>query len=231
MIKIVHYKIEQPLTLEVNSPQLLVVESPTEFYSVVSQMIRQFNGEQGDFVFLQNDKQVDCNKEGHIVVDPFNIDFNDKKLLNLLYKKLEKNFNQDTFILQYNQINAQLSAFLQDLCFTVPFALEYDEISLQGMFKESVLKFQKTYDTFLEKIVCYINLLVGLKGCKFFVFVNLKSVLNKDQIELLYNHCQNEKVALLLIESTQPKYRLPCEKMTIITLDLCEIVANCSDID
>ena len=228
MITISCYKLENPLIFDENTAQVLVIESPTEFYSVVSGLLEQFDGKEGDFAFFENEKSIDCQKTGFIVADIFGLDLNDKKLQNLLYKKLEKNFNEDTFILQYNQINCQISAFLQDLCFTLPLAMEFDELSLQGILKESSLKIQKTYDSLLEKIICFINLIVVLKNCKFVVFVNLKSVLNQDEIAMLYSHCQNEKIALLLIESHQPKTLLPNEKLVIITSDLCEIIANIS---
>ncbi|MBQ9715437.1 MAG: type II-A CRISPR-associated protein Csn2 [Clostridia bacterium] len=227
MIKIVNYKIENPLTVDDGQVQLLVIESPSEFFSVVSELQNQLDGEDGDFVFKQNDKDVSFNKIGFLVTDLFNVDLNDKKLQNLLYKQIEKEFasDEDLFV-QFNEINACVLTFLQNLSFRLPLAIEFDELSLQGVLKETVLKVQKTYDTFLEKIICFINLLVALKNIRLMVFVNLKSVLNDDDMQALYAHCQNEKVGLLLIESTQPKTRLKGEHMTIITSDLCEIVAN-----
>ena len=227
MINIVNYKIENPLTVDDGQVQLLVIESPSEFFSVVSELQNQLDGEDGDFVFKQNDKDVSFNKIGFLVTDLFNVDLNDKKLQNLLYKQLEKELasDEDLFV-QFNEINACVLTFLQNSSFRLPLAIEFDELSLQGVLKETVLKVQKTYDTFLEKIICFINLLVALKNIRLMVFVNLKSVLNDDDMQALYAHCQHEKVGLLLIESTQPKTRLKGEHMTIITSDLCEIVAN-----
>ena len=65
------------------------------------------------------------------------------------------------------------------------------------------------------------------KNAKFFVFVNLKSVINNDELLQIYKHCKLEKVGLLLIESSE-RSRLKNEKMVIITEDLCEILVNSS---
>ncbi|MBQ3502162.1 MAG: hypothetical protein IJA72_00660, partial [Clostridia bacterium] len=61
----------------------------------------------------------------------------------------------------------------------------------------------------------------------FFVFVNLKSVLNDEKLLKIYVHCRLEQVGLVLIESCKKERPLlPCEKAIIITEDLCEILEN-----
>ena len=85
---------------------------------------------------------------------------------------------------------------------------------------------EKTYDSLEEKIICYVNALIELKKCEFFVFVNLKSVIDDEKLLSIYNHCESEKVGLLLIESSKLRPLLPCERAVIITDDLCEILEN-----
>ena len=84
----------------------------------------------------------------------------------------------------------------------------------------------KVYETLEEKLVCYINALIELKQCEFFVFVNLKSVLSDEKLEQIYAHSRAEQVGLLLIEDGKRRPLLPCEKAVIITEDLCEILEN-----
>ena len=54
--------------------------------------------------------------------------------------------------------------------------------------------------------------------------VNIKSVLSDDELKQLYYHCSLIKIGLFLIESQKIRNLLPCERATIITEDLCEIV-------
>ena len=88
------------------------------------------------------------------------------------------------------------------------------------------MKFEKNYDSLEEKIICYINVLIELKKCDFFVFVNLKSVLSDEKLLQVYAHCRREQVGLLLIESGKQRPLLPNERAVIITEDLCEILEN-----
>lgn len=227
-IKIVHVNLETPLVLCENTPQLLIVENPEEFYRVVSDFDAQMEGGEGEFVFSCQGDVVLPIKHGHMLRDLICFDLNDKKTLNLLYKHLEKDaLGKD--LQYYNNLNAVLVTFLEELGSAVPFALSFDEPQPSDYFKSACLRFEKTYESLEEKIICHINALIELKNCDFFIFVNLKSVLSDEKLMLVYDHCQKEKVGLLLIESSKIRKLLPCEKAVIITHDLCEILENYDD--
>ncbi len=227
-IKIVHVHIETPLVLNENCPQLLIVENPNEFYRFVSDLDRQMEGEEGEFVFSRNGDIISAEKYGTMICDPFHFELNDKKILNLLYKYLEKN-SLGEYLSYFNKATAQTVSFLEELAFSVPFSLSYSEPQPIDYFKSADVRFEKTYESLEEKLLCYINALIELKKCEFFIFVNLKSVLNDEKLLQVYNHCQSEKVGVLLIENNCRRPLLPCEKAIMITEDLCEILENYRD--
>ena len=229
VIRLAHVHLETPLAISDEYVQLLIVESPTEFYNMVADLDGQFDGQEGTFAFSMDDQIISASKYGTMISDLFHFDLNDKKLLNLLYKRLESVAFGDKLIC-FNELTAKTVAFLEEISFTSPFALEYDEPQPADYLKASGLKFAKVYDTLEEKIVCYINALIELKGCDFFVFVNLKSVLSDEKLEQIYAHCRREQVGLLLIEDSKRRKLLPCEKAVIITEDLCEILENYEEI-
>lgn len=115
---------------------------------------------------------------------------------------------------------------MQNLFDTVDFSLDYSEISLEDLLKACNVKPAKVYDSFLEKLICYINIFTELKSIRFFVFVGLKDILSDEDLLSLYNHCSLQKVELLLLESSKKRSLLSCERAIIITDDLCEIVEN-----
>ena len=227
ILKIVHTHFDEPISIDDEVVMVLVEENPNEFYYVVQELMKQINGESGDFVFTINEKIINPEKVGTIISDVFNFDINDKKILNLIYKKLEKSSYDSDIVSQISLVNNQVINYLDTLIFKENFSLEYEEISPIEIFKASSLKIRNDYENLVEKIVSYINLMVELKNCKFFVFVNLKSVINNDELLQIYKHCKLEKVGLLLIESSE-RSRLKNEKMVIITEDLCEILVNSS---
>lgn len=224
-IVINHVHLETELVITSETTQLLIIENPSEFYSLVSMLYKQIEGEEGDFIFLANNQPINCSKFAFMIVDLFNFDLNDKKIVNLLYKKLEGVAINEKYA-KLSELNSVVVSFLEDLTFSVPFSLDYGEIQPIDFFKSASLKFEKTYDTLLEKIICYVNALIELKGCEFFVFVNLKGVLSDTELSMLYKHCSLEQVGLLLIENSKCRQLLSNEKAVIITEDLCEIVEN-----
>ena len=214
-------KIETPIELSPDSPIVITYENPREFYNTVSDFINAFNGEKSQFSFWEEVESQDPAKCGEMLCDLFSFEFADKKIVNLLYKTLQKNYLDGEFLVQFSAINTEIAMFLEKLCATVDFSLDYDELSLENLLKSCAVKPSKTYDSLIEKIICYINIFVSLKNISFFVFVGLKSVLTDEELLSLYKHCELQQVSLLLIESSK-KPKLPCERTIIITDDLCE---------
>ncbi len=224
-ITVSHVHIETDLVLSDEAVQILVVENADEFYNIVSELYNQFDGEDGNFVFKLKDEVVSAEKNGIMICNPFHLDYNDKKIISLLYKVLEKESLGDA-LPQYNEVVSSMIKYLEEISFNVPFKLSYNEPQPAEIMKVCGLKIESAYDTLLEKIICFINALIELKKCEFFVFVNLKSVLSDEKLLNLYSHCKNEKVGLLLIESSIIRNLLPEEKAVVITEDLCEILVN-----
>lgn len=151
-----------------------------------------------------------------------------KRITSLLYKKLQENFFEGELIVDFNKINAHIGAFLQSLFQTVDFALDYSELTLESLLKVCEGNPLKAYQSFLEKLICYINIFSELKNIRFFVFVGLKDILTDEDLITLYHHCALQKVSLFLMESSKKRDLLPMERAIIITEDLCEIVENYS---
>lgn len=226
MIKVAHPHIETPMFLSSENPLVVTIENPKEYYNCVCSLAEAFNGGESDFTFWEENKQVKAAEKGDFVIDNFSFSVCDKKIINLLYKKLQNNFFRSDFMLNLNKLNSIAENFLFDISDTVDFPLVYDELTLESIFKAVQIKPAENYDSLLEKTVSYINVLVELKNIDFMVFVGLKGVLSNEELQKLYYHCELKKVALLIIECYKSRPMLKNEKGIIITEDLCEIVEN-----
>lgn len=225
-VSLYHVAIETPLVLAPEHVQLLIVEDPHEFYRFVHALDEQIGGGEGEFCFLRENKPVSPEAEGCIVCDPFHFELNDKKVVNLLLKRLAEQCRHGGFQEQLSQIDGDVSKLFFELFSSFPFALTFDEMSVDTLLKNANVRFERTFDSLLEKTVCYINAMVSLKHCRFFVFVNLKGVLSDEDLRSLYHHCALEKISLLLLENSRCRPLLREEKAVIITEDLCEILEN-----
>ncbi len=223
---IYHTSLETPITLSYESVQLLILENPREFYKFVDMFDCSIKGEESELSFLRDGKPIFPDKEGCIICDPFHFDLNDKKVINLLIKKLVELCKCGKTQFELSTINTDVGMLFAELFGSLPFSLAYSELTTEELLKSTDVHFERTYDTLLEKIICYINVMVELKHCGFFVFINLKSVLCDEELSALYHHCALEKVGLLLIEHCKCRPLSSKEKAIIITEDLCEILEN-----
>ena len=226
MIEVSHIHLETRLLLEPSRPMLLIEENAAEFRETVEALRRQFSGGEGDFVFVNGDKRIAPSDSGVIVCDIFGMDLSDKKLTNSIWKEAEKNFIEGEYLPKLNTANAAVQELLQCTTYDFPFAVEYNELAVCDIFKAAGLRAAEHYESFIEKLICYTNLLVGLRRMDIMVFVNLKSVLTDEELRAFYDHCCEQKISLLLIESSKIRPLLPEERAVIITDDLCELVEN-----
>ncbi len=230
MIVVASPDIQTKIELSPDHITLLIIENPKEYFRIICELQKAMNGELSDFTFWDGMTQLQPSKIGELLLNVFSFEFADRKILSLLYKRLQKNYLDGEFILNFNAINAQVGIFLQSLCQTVDFSLDFSELVFEDLLKTCEVKPAKTYESFLEKLICYISIFTELKNIKFFVFIGLKDVLSDEELSLLYEHCALQKVGLLLVESFKKRNLLSAERAIIITEDLCEIVENFNEI-
>lgn len=223
-MKFVHIHLETPIELTEETVFLIIEESPSEYYRLTSDFIKLFDNGECNLSFWSNAKSAKPDKFGEIINDYYLFSPNGKKIQPLLYKKIDELFQDSDCILTLNEINTLAATMINDLSFDFPFHLEFDEISLPTLLKSFSVRFVETYESLLDRLICYLNILVALKGIKFVVFFDLKSVLSDQELETLYHHCRNEKICLLLLESGKRRPLLPSERAILITEDLCELL-------
>ena len=218
--------VESKIELNAESPCVLCLENPHEFWKTVNELISAFRGDVSKFTFWEKENQIGAEKAGEILTDFFSFEIADRKIISLLHKHLLKQFTQSDLFFPFQELIAKCEKFLYDLFSLEEFALECEELTLENLLKVCNVKPEKNYQTFLEKIICYLNMIAELKGIEFFVLVGIKNVLNDEELRLLYRHCRFHKFALLLIECGKLRPFLAEERAIIITDDLCEIVEN-----
>lgn len=206
-----------------NEANVLVVENRKSMASIVMEFLKQYNGEEGTFV-LSDDKTLNISKNIELIVDPFSINFNNKKIINGLYSHLTETGN-DCLIEDKSKINELIINILDKLFFQETYiGIEHNlDFQWADLFKFYGVKISEQYDSLLEKIVEYIKVISEFSSVKIIVFVNLKSYLNDEEMEELYTQAFYSKIHLLLIENNE-YIKLQQENVIIIDEDNCLIV-------
>lgn len=214
------YNIE--LNLSLNKTNVLCIENRRVFAGCITDLWNQCEAGEGRWQLSDHDSTLPIAKSMICIVNPINLDCNDKKLLKALYQDMDKDV-QENMYLQLGNINSKMVSLIDEIVKRQPYAIEYDDsVSLMDILKIYNVCFVKEFDTILEGIVTYIQLWHRVGKISVFAFVNLKAYLCDSEIEQLYEMIRYEQVYIILFESHYEK-KLLDENVKIIDNDLCII--------
>lgn len=225
-MKIVNAKYSLSIEFVENQTQILVIENQHVFVDVVSGLYEQCEGKEGDFVLSDNNKEIRFDKKAALLLDPFSLDFNDRKILNKFYTELEKSGHN--YQAEKEEINTGIVRLLDNIVQEsrydgITFNLELD---WNNLFKLYSVRLEEEYDSLLEKMIDYIRILANICNVEILCLVNITGYFNDFELQQLYKMAHYNKVYLLLIE-THEKTGIKGEKCVIIDSDLCLIEKDC----
>lgn len=222
-MKLVNVKYNIEIILEENKVDVLVVESPQIMTEIVSGIQLQCNGEEGDFVLSNGDKILKMDKCMSVVINPFSINLNEKKIVSKLYSELKVIGNE--YFVEKEEVNSKVVQLLDRIVSDTMYNNVVFDLNLDwdGLFKLYTVKIENSAESLLENIIEYTKILSRLCEIKIVCLVNIKSYLDEEEIKQLYEMAFYNKIQLLIIESNE-KTRIDNENIYIIDKDKCLIV-------
>lgn len=222
-MKLVSSKYNIKIAFKENSINNLILENKIYLRNIIDDFINILEGEEGEFVLSKNNNILDIKNEIKLILNPFNLDFKDNKILNRIYKDMEEIGNESKNIKETREILNNLIEYLEIIISEIDYPLNYEiDIDFKKIFKVFNLEIQLG-DSFLEKILDYITIYRDIFKVNIFIFLNLKTYLTKEEYIEFYNYICQKKIFILNIETNQNKERYKWENTKIIDEDLCEI--------
>ncbi len=222
-MKLVHPALEMKLQLPAGICCQWVIESPSLMAQYLQELLLQASGEDGNFVLSYKDKELSIAKYAEIIINPFAVDINNKKVLQKLYSELSALAAGETLYMETQTIQAELQTYFYQLEHESAYMLECDaNVDLAALFKTLNVKFVDDTHELPERLHQYIRVMAQLAGIRLFVFVNLRSYLTNTQLQELVEFAAYQEIAILLIESQQREFANDMPQY-IIDVDLCEI--------
>lgn len=183
-----------------------IVESPVLFSQIVQQLQQQINGGSGKFVLSDSEKELNISKCAEMIVNPFAIDFNDKKIQKKLYAELLEISKREELYLTTQGIFNSLNNYFLQLESISGYELETDmEVDMLALFKAMGIQVQSYAADFFETLVQYIKVMADLMQKKLIIFVNIRSYLNDFQIEQVSEIAVYNEIAILFVENIRKR--------------------------
>lgn len=222
-MKLVHPDYEKKIELEENQTIVWIIESPAHFQKITQELLCQCSGEEGKFVLSEGDKILKLNKAMEMIINPYAITVNQRKILNKVYSDIaELSINSEHYMKTQNCfsiLEQYLSEIEQDMPYDFMWNSEKDVIQLLKAFD---VHLDEREGNLLERIVQYISVMGNILHISVVVLVNIKSYLDEEAILDLYKTANYLKIHLILLENRETASLLGEHKI-IIDKDGCEI--------
>lgn len=224
-MKLIHYNLENQIDFDINSIWTLVCESPSQFTLLTQDMYNQTRSKQGNWILLNDSKELDIGKYTIYLADYHSISLNDKKAAAILQDNLKKLAYDDNHIVATNEILTSLNKYFVELTQDVDCPTVIRDADTATLFKIVAVAFLEEYDNLFEKLVDYATLLYRLTNIKIMVCINLRSYFTDEQMRKFFDCCKQCDINLLCIENYY-KGKIDNEKTLCCDMDLCEFYLN-----
>lgn len=197
------------------------IENPNDYLSFAQELLAQSRGEDGEFVFSDNDAVIPFVKKIEIIDAPLRVSPNDKRILTKLYSRLQKSCAEEYYLKSQETIDC-LRQFLLEVEYASDAILDFDNtIDISGLFKLANLRIFTDESDLAGNLSLFLQNANEYLGIKVFVFFHLCSFLTIEQIEELGKKAEENSSFILLIENKCPTYYNGIKY--IYDLDKCEI--------
>lgn len=222
-MKLVHPDLDRQILFDNSRSCEWVIESPTLFAKYVEELYSQSEGKDGAFILSENDKEIDMGKYMEVIINPFAVNVNDKKILSKLYMELLELSVADNLYLLTQKIKSELQSYMLQLEYTSPYMMTMDlETDMTNIMKAMGVKIENYADNYFENLVLYIKIIAELLQKKIVVLVNIGSYIEREQMEQLLVTAMHSEIKLLLIENEERNFSGEVIQY-IIDKDGCEI--------
>lgn len=222
-MKLFHPYFSTPLEFEEDVINVLIIENKKSLRIVTEDILSQINGTSDKVIFSISNKEQKMSKYVEFIINPFILSTNNVRILKKLYENMSLDAFNDEMLIDTYKINDDLIGYVERLIIRTEYDLSYNaNLNFPDLLKILNVKFEEQDQTLVSRIIDYLSLSNEILGIKLFIFLNLKVLLEDNEILEIYKHCHYNKVNILLIEGNI-QIKIPGEKLYIIDEDLCDI--------
>lgn len=200
----------------------LVVESKKVFSNVINNFIYD-EGSEKEIILSDKTQILDKKKVIDLILNPFTLELNQRKVQNLLYQEVLEHINLN-FSSKADRLIIEINDLLKEVSYGIDYPLRIkDEIEFIKLLKPFELGFDFSETKIIEKIKNYMEVVTNYLGEKIFVFINLTTFLEDSEIKELKKIVSYNKLRILIIDNNANEKVINCLNNLILDKDLCLI--------
>lgn len=223
-MKLIEREIGLEIELKENKVSVIVIENTTIRLSLIEELYAQITGNDGNWFLVENEKKYDLAKNIELILEPFSLQLNNKKVKTKLIQDLRV-IAEEYFYTQGLELYSSMCNFLENVLEKSAYPIQYkEEWNFSELFKMFNVELEEEYENGFDKLFNYVKLVNQVCATKIFVMLNVKQYLLEEQLVELYKLAQYSKIQLVLIEFNVSNPKLECEDVYVLDKDKCIIV-------
>lgn len=221
-MKLLYTVYEICMALQENCAHHLCIEHPKAYAEIVHHLYRQCDGGEGDVILSDGTKSLSLAKNAVMILEPFSLQFDTRKINTALYKELE-DIVQDHYYTDFLTLQGQLAQFMARVTGDVPYPVDYDEDAvMQGLWKWLNVHVDYMAETLAERLSGYIELLAQLCHTKVVFLVGCEYYLTREERVSLQETANYCKIYIVYI-SNRLDLLAESDVYTVVDADYCVI--------
>lgn len=221
-MKLVNPFWEHQINLTDGSSTLLIIEDPEILRNYVSNLKQQVNGEEGPFVLSDEKGILKIDEHIQVILSPLELNFSNKKISNKLQAVLKAFIISEDYYQETQEILARINSYALNIQSGFPYNIDYTEIEHNDLLKTINFDIQVDFESEIEKIMEYINILHDICNIDSFIFIGMMNYFSNKTINTFIKEATSNKHNLVFIERVDNTELITTQKI-IIDSDSCEI--------
>ena len=200
----------------------LIIEKPDVMYKLIDQLYKSINGEENDIVLSDENTILKISKNVELVTTfiPFNI--NEKRLITKINSLLEQEAVNEIHYYETMNLLTSIEKYVNKIADVLPCNIDYSNINISSLIKMCGISIVDDGVSVIERVFNYMTLVRELLGEKVFVFVNMHSFFDINEMKMFVDTLIAHKFYVLLIDSNEYG-KINKVRRVIVDKDLCII--------
>ncbi len=220
-MKLVHEDILNPIFLNENKVNVVIIENASKFREYIYELKTQFDKKEGRFP-LVDDIDVSLYENAYLISSYFDVINLDKVLNKKLIEKIISMAKDDEHLSKSLEIRNQLVAYISDLVFDMDVDASFEvNIGIDKLIKLFSFDFDLAEEP-KYSLLDFMLIVNKLLDINIFMFIGIRTFFSLEELKEIYKFSFNNKFQLILFEKFLDA-SLEEEDVFIIDEDSCEI--------
>ena len=220
-MKLAYPQLQSVLDTEIAGINTLVIENKDFFVQFLNDIVAQIDGMTGQAVLSLDGDIIEISKYVEVLDRFVPFEINKKNLLNKILHSFEKTSLDEEHFEATQKLLIEIENYMDDIAFAESCDIMCTKVSISNLIRSVGIEIRDEYESLGEKVLDYMEMVRAYDHEKLFIFVNFRSYMPDDKLDLFIKSALSKGLKFILIDSAGYEI-LPSEKRITIDKDLCE---------